>query len=58
MLSGRVKCNFKGVGLGDSWISPMDFVNAWGPYLYHFVRAEYYMSKTECEGWAMLRNHE
>lgn len=37
MKSGKVKCNLKGVGLGDSWISPMDFVNSWGPYLYTFV---------------------
>ncbi|KAF8385399.1 hypothetical protein PRIPAC_74541 [Pristionchus pacificus] len=25
---------FKGVGLGDSWISAMDYVNTWGEYLY------------------------
>ncbi|GMT22364.1 hypothetical protein PFISCL1PPCAC_13661, partial [Pristionchus fissidentatus] len=25
---------FKGVGLGDSWISPMDYLNSWGKYLY------------------------
>lgn len=29
-----VKCNFAGVALGDSWISPMDSVLTWGPYLY------------------------
>ncbi|XP_066291918.1 retinoid-inducible serine carboxypeptidase-like isoform X1 [Branchiostoma lanceolatum] len=30
---GEVKCNLKGVALGDSWISAMDYVNTWGPYL-------------------------
>ncbi|CAJ0582651.1 unnamed protein product, partial [Mesorhabditis spiculigera] len=29
-----LRLNFKGVALGDSWISPMDYVNSWGPYLY------------------------
>ncbi|CAH2291846.1 retinoid-inducible serine carboxypeptidase isoform X1 [Pelobates cultripes] len=32
--SGRIKCNFGGVALGDSWISPVDSVLSWGPYLY------------------------
>ncbi|KAL4657907.1 Serine carboxypeptidase 1-like [Arapaima gigas] len=31
---GKVKCNFAGVALGDSWISPLDSVLTWGPYLY------------------------
>lgn len=31
---GAVKCNFAGVALGDSWISPLDSVMTWGPYLY------------------------
>uniref|UniRef100_A0A1I7X0U8 Serine carboxypeptidase n=1 Tax=Heterorhabditis bacteriophora TaxID=37862 RepID=A0A1I7X0U8_HETBA len=26
--------NFRGVALGDSWISAMDYVNTWGEYLY------------------------
>ncbi|CAI4222951.1 unnamed protein product [Auanema sp. JU1783] len=30
----RLTLNFAGVALGDSWISPMDYVNTWGPYLY------------------------
>uniref|UniRef100_A0A8C6L548 Carboxypeptidase n=1 Tax=Nothobranchius furzeri TaxID=105023 RepID=A0A8C6L548_NOTFU len=29
-----MKCNFAGVALGDSWISPLDSVMTWGPYLY------------------------
>ncbi|XP_061471320.1 retinoid-inducible serine carboxypeptidase [Rhineura floridana] len=29
-----IKCNFLGVALGDSWISPLDSVISWGPYLY------------------------
>ncbi|KAK2893221.1 retinoid-inducible serine carboxypeptidase [Channa argus] len=31
---GTVKCNFAGVALGDSWISPLDSVMTWGQYLY------------------------
>lgn len=31
---GTIKCNFSGVALGDSWISPVDSVLSWGPYLY------------------------
>ncbi|XP_034045575.1 retinoid-inducible serine carboxypeptidase [Thalassophryne amazonica] len=31
---GTMKCNFAGVALGDSWISPLDSVMTWGPYLY------------------------
>ncbi|XP_064598929.1 retinoid-inducible serine carboxypeptidase-like [Liolophura sinensis] len=32
--SGEIKSDFRGAALGDSWISPMDSVNTWGPYLY------------------------
>jgi serine carboxypeptidase 1 len=32
--AGTIKVNLKGVALGDSWISAMDFVNTWGPYLH------------------------
>ncbi|XP_053309002.1 retinoid-inducible serine carboxypeptidase [Spea bombifrons] len=32
--AGSIKCNFGGVALGDSWISPIDSVLSWGPYLY------------------------
>uniref|UniRef100_A0A8C4SVM5 Carboxypeptidase n=1 Tax=Erpetoichthys calabaricus TaxID=27687 RepID=A0A8C4SVM5_ERPCA len=32
--SRSIKCNFAGVALGDSWISPLDSVLTWGPYLY------------------------
>ncbi|XP_048179838.1 retinoid-inducible serine carboxypeptidase [Corvus hawaiiensis] len=31
---GTIKCNFRGTALGDSWISPLDSVLSWGPYLY------------------------
>ncbi|XP_007526767.1 retinoid-inducible serine carboxypeptidase [Erinaceus europaeus] len=31
---GTIPCNFAGVALGDSWISPIDSVLSWGPYLY------------------------
>lgn len=32
--AGNMQVNIKGVGLGDAWISPMDAVNTWAPYLY------------------------
>ncbi|KAJ8251638.1 hypothetical protein GJAV_G00223510 [Gymnothorax javanicus] len=34
IAESSVKCNFAGVALGDSWISPLDSVLTWGPYLY------------------------
>ncbi|XP_075998985.1 retinoid-inducible serine carboxypeptidase [Genypterus blacodes] len=34
IAQGKIKCNFAGVALGDSWISPLDSVMTWGPYLY------------------------
>ena len=33
---GKIQVNFMGVALGDSWISPVDTVLTWGPYLYSF----------------------
>lgn len=38
--NGEVVSDFRGVALGDSWISPMDSVNTWGPFLYQMVSAE------------------
>uniref|UniRef100_A0A803JNJ8 Carboxypeptidase n=1 Tax=Xenopus tropicalis TaxID=8364 RepID=A0A803JNJ8_XENTR len=32
--AGSIKCQLGGVALGDSWISPVDSVLSWGPYLY------------------------
>nr|XP_006125217.1 retinoid-inducible serine carboxypeptidase [Pelodiscus sinensis] len=32
--TGNIECNFGGAALGDSWISPLDSVLSWGPYLY------------------------
>lgn len=37
--NGEVVSDFRGVGLGDSWISPMDSVNTWGTFLYQMVSA-------------------
>jgi serine carboxypeptidase 1 len=31
--AGDIDVNFRGVALGDSWISPIDFVDTWGPLL-------------------------
>jgi len=33
IAAGEIACNFKGVALGDSWISGVDYVEQWGPYL-------------------------
>jgi len=33
--AGSLTLNFKGVGIGDSWISGVSYVDAWGPYLYN-----------------------
>ncbi|XP_072882620.1 retinoid-inducible serine carboxypeptidase isoform X3 [Hemitrygon akajei] len=34
VLHKKVKCHFAGVALGDSWISPLDSVLFWGPFLH------------------------
>ncbi|XP_062886779.1 retinoid-inducible serine carboxypeptidase isoform X1 [Mobula hypostoma] len=34
VLHKKVKCLFAGVALGDSWISPLDSVLSWGPFLH------------------------
>ena len=34
--NGDIQVNFMGVALGDSWISAVDTVLTWGPYLYSF----------------------
>ena len=34
VTSGEIKCNFKGLAMGDSWISPEDSTVMWAPYLY------------------------
>ncbi|CAG9767491.1 unnamed protein product [Ceutorhynchus assimilis] len=33
--NGTLKSNVRGVGLGDSWISPVDSCLTWAPYLYN-----------------------
>ena len=35
--SKSIKCNFQGIVLGDSWISPIDAVASWPDYLDAFV---------------------
>ncbi|TVU50295.1 hypothetical protein EJB05_01661 [Eragrostis curvula] len=37
---GRLQANLAGVALGDSWISPIDFVMSWGPLLYQVSRID------------------
>ncbi|KAK3930482.1 Retinoid-inducible serine carboxypeptidase [Frankliniella fusca] len=36
--AGNVLSNLKGVALGDSWISPIDSVMTWAPYLLHTLK--------------------
>lgn len=33
----KVRCQLAGLVMGDSWISPVDAVASWGPYLYATV---------------------
>ncbi|CAG0904612.1 unnamed protein product [Darwinula stevensoni] len=33
-VAGKVKCNLQGVALGDSWISPVESMLSWPPFLY------------------------
>ncbi|RDD47920.1 Retinoid-inducible serine carboxypeptidase [Trichoplax sp. H2] len=33
VMSKEISVDFRGVALGDSWISPQDSVDTWGPYL-------------------------
>ena len=35
--NGTIKGNLKGVALGDAWISPIDSVLTWAPYLLNAV---------------------
>ncbi|KQJ99393.1 serine carboxypeptidase-like 51 [Brachypodium distachyon] len=37
---GQLKATLAGVALGDSWISPEDFVLSWGPLLYQMSRLD------------------
>ncbi|CAA7028928.1 unnamed protein product [Microthlaspi erraticum] len=39
--SGKLKLHLGGVILGDSWISPEDFVFSWGPLLNYISRLDY-----------------
>lgn len=32
--AGKVQCNFRGVALGDGWLSPLDSMSSWAQYLY------------------------
>jgi len=34
IAAAEIPCTFKGIALGDSWISGLDSVLTWGPYLY------------------------
>ena len=37
ILSGKVKCEFKGVALGDSWISPIGEICYQYMYVYKYI---------------------
>ncbi|CAG0895869.1 unnamed protein product, partial [Cyprideis torosa] len=36
----KIKCNFKGIALGDSWISPMASMQGWPVFLYESSRLD------------------
>jgi len=36
ILAQKIDCNFQGVALGDSWISPVDYFLSLGDYLYSY----------------------
>jgi serine carboxypeptidase 1 len=38
---GRASLSLKGVALGDSWVSPIDYVDTWPDYLYYFSRLSF-----------------
>lgn len=40
IAAGEIKANLGGVLLGDSWISPVDYVLSWGPLLVDVSRLE------------------
>ena len=40
--SGSIESDFRGLAMGDSWISPVDSILTWGPYLYATVSATYW----------------
>lgn len=37
--NGDIDVDFRGVALGDSWISPIDSVNTWAPFLLNTVKS-------------------
>lgn len=38
----KIKSNLKGVALGDAWISPIDSVMTWAPFLLATVRYTFF----------------
>ncbi|ENN82238.1 hypothetical protein YQE_01385, partial [Dendroctonus ponderosae] len=36
-MAARINCNFKGIGLGDAWVSPISSLTSWPPYLLNLV---------------------
>lgn len=53
--AGSLSLSFKGIGIGDSWINGVSYVDAWGPYL-HAVQvfddrdlAEYVVTSDKCD---------
>lgn len=45
--AGEINCQFKGLGMGDSWIDPSSSVLSWGPFLY-------LMSLVDAEGYTLV----
>lgn len=38
--NGEIRSDFRGCALGDSWISPIDSMLSWGPYVYYTSLAD------------------
>lgn len=42
--AGTIKCDLRSAGLGNSWISPIDSVLSWAPFLLQTVSFETFLS--------------
>jgi len=55
LQQGAMRANFQGVALGDSWISPIDFVMTYAEYLYTTSEVDYYgLAKINQSAYSVL----
>lgn len=59
---GKIESNFIGVGLGDSWVSPIDSVMTWAPFLLYIVSiqcfTDMYIVKVKFKGAVDQQGYE